>query len=87
MLKTESGLTCTPIMWSHEGAQLAMDEQHAFRYEVRDERGDVIGFINTDRARSHPDAHWKRELFRSGRIEPARGVFSTVAEALAAFNG
>jgi hypothetical protein len=55
MYKTERGLTCKPIMWSHQGAQLSTDEQHAFRYEVRDERGDVIGFINTDRARTHPE--------------------------------
>jgi hypothetical protein len=40
MLKTERGLTCTPIMWSHEGEQLSFADQHGFRYEVRDERGD-----------------------------------------------
>jgi hypothetical protein len=52
MLKTEHNLTCNPIMWTTEGTLAVRDEQHAFRYEVRDERGDVIGFINTDRARS-----------------------------------
>jgi hypothetical protein len=82
---TERGLSCKPVMWSHESPQLSFADEHAFRYEVRDERGEVIGFINTDRARSHPDVHWKRELFRDGRIEPASGTFKTVEEALAAF--
>jgi hypothetical protein len=85
MLKTERNLTCYPIMWTTEGTLAVRDEQHAFRYEVRDERGDVIDFINTDRARSHPDVRWKRELFRDGKIEPTSGTFKTVEEALAAF--
>jgi hypothetical protein len=86
MLKTECNLSCNPIMWTTEGTLAARDEQHAFRDEVREEHGDVIGFVNTDRARSHPDVHWKRELFRDGKIEPTSGTFRTVEEAFAAFD-
>lgn len=49
--------------------ELAHDEQHAFRYEVRDQRGTTIGFINTDRARQHPNVKWERSLLRNGGIE------------------
>jgi hypothetical protein len=45
----------------------------------------VVGFINTDRARSHPDVHWRRELLRDGKIEKVKGTYATVEEALAAF--
>jgi len=66
----EHRLTCEAIMWIGDGARLVPhDEQHAFRYEVRDEHGNVIGFINTDRARQHPDVKWQRSLLRNGRIE------------------
>jgi hypothetical protein len=78
-------LTCRPIMWSHQGPELSFAEQHAFRYEVRDERGDVTGFINADRARSHPDVHWIGELLRDGKIVKLAGVYRTVEEAIAAF--
>ena len=77
-------LSCKAIAWSHDGPQLSTDEQHAFRYEVRGANG-VVGFINTDRARSHPDVHWMRELLRDGKIEKVKGTYATVAEALAAF--
>ena len=83
--RNDRGLFCKPIMWSHKGSQLSYAEQHAFRYEVRDERGTVIGFINTDRALSHPDVRWKRELFRDGEIQELGGDYKTIEEALAAF--
>jgi len=84
----EHGLTCEAIMWVGEGPQLVpQDEQHAFRYEVRDERGTTIGFINTDRARQHPDVKWERSFLRDGKIEELDGNYQTVREALAAFRG
>jgi hypothetical protein len=81
----ERGLRCDAIMWIGEGRLLILDEQHAFRYEVRDERGTVIGFINTDRAMCHPDVKWQRSLFRDDDIEELDGEYQTVQEALAAF--
>jgi len=78
----ERGLTCEPYMWTHEGSQLSHDEQHAFRYEVR-ERGNVIGYITADRDRQHPSgARWK--CSRVGGVE-LEGDYATVEEALAAF--
>jgi hypothetical protein len=77
-------LSCNAIAWIHDGPQLSTDEQHAFRYEVRGANG-VVGFIDTDRARSHPDVHWTRELLRDGKIEKVKGTYATVEEALAAF--
>jgi hypothetical protein len=79
------GLTCKPIMYIHEGPQLSFDERHAFRYEVRDEQGAVVGFINTDRARSHPDVKWKRELLIDGNIQHLDRTYKTVDDAFAAF--
>jgi hypothetical protein len=80
------GLSCTAIMWIGEGAALVPhDEQHAFRYEVCDQRGTTIGFINTDRARHHPDVKWERSLLRDGVIEEVVGKYATVQEALEAF--
>lgn len=80
------GLSCEAIMWIGDGAQLIPhDEQHAFRYEVRDQRGNVVGFINTDRARQHPDVKWERSLLRNEQIEELVGKYATVQEALAAF--
>jgi hypothetical protein len=85
-LSNGKGLTCEAIMWIGDGAQLIPhDVQHAFRYEVRDERGSVLGFINTDRARQHPNVKWERSLLRNGGIEELVGKFATVQEALAAF--
>ena len=88
----ERDLTCKAVMWIHEGLQLSYDEQHAFRYEVL-ERGRLIGFITTDRARSRPDVKWKCSRLRDGKIEPdgdyrteeLDGDYRTVEEALAAF--
>ena len=83
---SEHGFTCEAIMWVSEGAALSPpDEQHAFRYEVRDRRGNVVGFINTDRARQHPEVQWERSLLRDGKIEELVGKYATVQEALAAF--
>jgi hypothetical protein len=49
-LSSESGFSCEPIMWIGYGPRLVPhDEQHAFRYEVRDTRGNVIGFPPTER--------------------------------------
>ena len=80
------GLICEAIMGSGEGAQLVpYDEQHAFRYEVRNQRGNVIGFINADRARQHPGVEWERSLLRDGKIEELVGKYATVQEALATF--
>ena len=80
------GLTCEAIMWAGDGARLVPhDEQHAFRYEVRNLRGNVIGFINADRARQHPDVEWERSVLRDGKIEELVGKYATVQEALAAF--
>jgi hypothetical protein len=78
------GLTREAVMWSHDGGRLSDDEQHAFRYEVR-EHGNVMGFITADRARQHPAVRWKRSVQRDGRIEELDGDFQTVAQALAAF--
>ena len=73
-------------MWSGDGARLVpFDEQHAFRYEVRNQSGNVIGFINADRARQHPDVEWERSVLRDGKIEELVGKYPTVQEALAAF--
>jgi hypothetical protein len=88
----ERDLTCKAVMWIHEGLQLSYDERHAFRYEVR-ERGSLIGFITTDRARSHPDVKWKCSRLRDGKIEPdgcyrseeLDGEYRTIEEALGAF--
>lgn len=80
----DNRFSCEAIAWTHDGPQLSMDEHHAFRYEVRDANG-VVGFINTDRARSHPDVKWMRELLRDGKIEKVNGTYATVEEALAAF--
>lgn len=74
-------------MWVGDGGQVIHDRQHAFRYEVRDQRGNVVGFINTDRARQHPDVQWERSLLNNGRIEELVGKYATVQEALAAFRG
>jgi hypothetical protein len=79
------GFTCEAVMWCGDRPQLILDEQHAFRYEVRDQRGETIGFINTDRAHQHPDVKWERSLLRDGRIEELDGKYQTVQEALAAF--
>ena len=76
--------SCKAIAWTHDGPQLSTDEQHAFRYEVRGANG-IVGFITTDRARSHPDVHWTRELLRNGKIEKIKGTYASVEEALAAF--
>jgi len=77
-------LSCNTIAWTHDGPRLSTDEQHAFRYEVRDING-VVGFITTDRARFHPDVHWTRELLREGRIVKLGDVHATVEDALSAF--
>jgi hypothetical protein len=81
----ERRLTCEAVAWTHEGSHLSHDEQHAFRYEVR-EHGKEIGFITADRDRQHPSgARWKRSVKRNGSIVELEGDFQTVAEALAAF--
>ena len=83
---SERGFVCKPILWIGDGAALIPhDEQHAFRYEVSDQRGNVVGFINTDRARQHPHVKWERSLLRNGRVEELDGKYGTVREALAAF--
>ena len=79
-----SDFVCEPIMWVG-GEVIPHDEQHAFRYEVRDKRGNVLGFINTDRARQHPDVKWELSLLSDGKIEELDGKYGTVQEALAAF--
>lgn len=80
------GLTCEAIMWAGDGAELVPhDEQHAFRYEVRNQHGNVIGFINADRARQHPGLEWERSVLRDGKVEELVGKHATVQEALAAF--
>lgn len=82
----DRGITCKAIMWVGDGGQLIPhDERHAFRYEVRDQRGNVIGFINADRARQRPDVEWERSVLRGGEIEGLVGKYATVQEALAAF--
>jgi len=81
-------LVCEPIMWIGEGAALIPhDEQHAFRYEVRDKHGNVLGFINTDRARQHPDVKWELSLLRNGKVEELDGKYGTVQEAFKTFQG
>ena len=83
-----SCLVCEPIMWIRDGAALIPhDEQHAFRYKVRDRSGNTLGFINTDRARQHPGVKWELSLLRNGKIEELNGKFGTVQEALKAFQG
>ena len=85
-LSNERGLTCEAIMWARDGSQLIPhDEQHAFRYQVRDDCGNVVGFINADRARQHPHLKWQRSLLRDGRIEKLDGNYATVQDALTAF--
>jgi hypothetical protein len=82
----ERSLTCEAVMWFVDGARLVpRDEQHAFRYEVRDQRGNVVGFITTDRARQHPDVKWERSLLHDGQIEELVEKYTTVQEALVAF--
>jgi hypothetical protein len=86
MKRSECSLSCEPIMWIGQGAALIPhDEQHAFRYEVRDRRGNLVGFINTDRARCHPHVMWERSLLCDRKIEEVVGKYETVQEALAAF--
>lgn len=84
MIMKDHGFSCKAIAWTHNGPQLSTDEQHAFRYEVRGANG-VVGFINADRARSHPNVRWTQELLRDGKIEKVKGTYATVEEALAAF--
>jgi hypothetical protein len=84
IITKDNRLSCKAIAWTHDGPQLSTDEQHAFRYEVRDANG-IVGFINTDRARSHPDVHWTRELLRDGKIVRLDDSYATVEEAFAAF--
>lgn len=80
------GQTCKAVMWVGDGAQLIPhDEQHAFRYEVRDQHGNPLGFINTDRARQHPDVQWERSVRSNGRIFKLEGKYATVQDALEAF--
>jgi hypothetical protein len=79
------GLSCQPVQWITEGHTIVHDEQHAFRYEVRDERGQTFGFITADRAMCHPDVKWQRSLLRDEEIEELVGKYATVYEALAAF--
>lgn len=82
----ERGFSCKPIMWAGDGPALApQDEQHAFRYEVRDRCGELVGFINADRARQHPDVKWKRSLLREGKIEELDEEYATVQDAFAVF--
>lgn len=81
-MMNERGLTCKPIMWSHQGPQLSFDDRHAFRWEVRDQFGTRLGFINTDRAISHPELMWKRE---SANCEELEGEYKSVEEAFATF--
>jgi len=85
MITTNGRFSCEPVQWITEGSRIARDEQHAFRYEVRNERGETIGFITADRARRHPDVKWKRDVFCDGKIENVEGTYATVDEALAAF--
>jgi hypothetical protein len=68
-------------MWSRQGQQLSFDERDAFRWEVRDMHG-VLGFVNADRAMSHPEVMWKRE---NANCEELDGEYKTVDEAFAAF--
>jgi hypothetical protein len=83
---SNQGFTCQAVMWIRDGPQLIPhDEQNAFRYEVRNQHGTTIGFINTDRARHHPEVMWERSLLRDGKIEELNGKYNTVQEALAAF--
>jgi hypothetical protein len=86
IFSNERSLICEAIMWVGDGARLIPhDEQHAFRYEVRDERGNVVGFINTDRARQHPDVKWERSLLQNGKIKELVGKYATVQEAARSF--
>jgi hypothetical protein len=80
----DNHLSCKAIAWTHDGPRLSTDEEHAVRYEVRGANG-VVGFITTDRARSHPGVHWTRELLRDGKIERVKSTYASVEEALAAF--
>lgn len=78
------GLRCVPVGWIGE-RPFPHDEEHACRYEVRDERGTAIGIINTDRARRHPNMKWQRSALRDGKLEKLVGKSSTVQEAFSAF--
>ena len=85
---SEHNFVCEPIMFAGDGPALVpFDEQHAFRYEVRDNRGNVLGFINTDRALDHPEVKWELSLLRNGRIEELDGAYETVQEAFKVFQG
>jgi hypothetical protein len=44
------------------------DDTTAFRYSVHNDRGELVGFVTTDRARSHPDVGW--ELSRTNGDRP-----------------
>jgi hypothetical protein len=82
--KARNRFTCEAVMWTNQGPCLSFEEQHAFRYEVR-EHGHVVGYITTDRARTHPDVMWERSLLRDGKIEQLTAKFKTIEEAFAAF--
>jgi hypothetical protein len=82
MLKTEGRLTCEAYMWSHQGSQLHSDDEHAFRYKVK-EAGELIGYITADRSLNHPDVRW--ECSRVGQKKAFAHDYKTVEEALAAF--
>jgi hypothetical protein len=80
--KNERGFTCQAIDWDGKGPRLVSDEQLARRYEVRDTRGTVVGFIQADRARSHPHVMWQRQ---NSDLEILHGQYKTVEAALSAF--
>ena len=72
------------VMWITDGGVIDRSEESCFRYEVHDDRGNNVGFITTDRARSHPSVLWEiSRVGQDGSIGEQTGKYATVADALA----
>jgi hypothetical protein len=78
-------LTLRQVMWITDGPALDHSEKTCFRYEVRDDRGNNVGFITADRAMSHPKPCWQISwVGQDGSIGEQTGEYATVEDALSA---
>ena len=81
----ERRFTYRPQMYTHDGPISTFADEDVFRYEVLDEQNEVVGFITTDRARSHPLACWEISARRAdGSVQGIVGTHETVAVAFEA---
>jgi hypothetical protein len=83
MSTQEHNLTLVPVMLSRDGAVITCDADSVFRHEVRDERGNLVGFVTNLRPKSFP-ASWCISLENEGQFIDVRGQHNTADEALSA---